>query len=204
MSKKAQAGVRGKFIPRWVGAPSGGRMGKGCARQAPSSRRANGAYRARPWAGRGAASSEQADRQMVGSPLGGARARGAHDKPHRPVGRRGLSGAPLGGAGENCSRQGYCAPELRGRRGLTSSICVISARANIYRISPLFGLWLIMEPRGFVFRAASTTGAIKTAKSQGVSVIVFSDCSPLAKGEHEEKRLFGQTRHMCPRITGAE
>lgn len=90
MRKNAQEEVRGKFIPRWVGDPSGGRMGKGCARQAP----------------------------IV------------------PKGDRGLPGAALGGAGENCSRQGYCAPELWGRKGLTSSICVISACANIHRISP--------------------------------------------------------------------
>ena len=152
MSKKAQAGVRGKFIPRWVGAPSGGRMGKGCERQAPLVPKGEWGLPDAPLGGAGGgkqrASNEQARRQMVGSPLGGARARGAHGKPYRPVGRRGLPGAPLGGAGENCSRQSYCAPELRGRRGLTSSICVISARANIHRISPLFVLRLIMEPRG--------------------------------------------------------
>ena len=119
------------------GSPRGGRTGKGCEQQPPDRR--EGGLLLAPLGGAG---------RIFGSPLGGARARGAHDKPHRPVGRRGLSGAPLGGAGENCSRQGYCAPELRGRRGLTSSICVISARANIHRISPLFVLRLIMEPRG--------------------------------------------------------
>ena len=102
MRKNAQEEVRGRFIPRLVGAPSGGRMGKGCERQAP----------------------------LV------------------PKGEWGLPCATLGGAGENCSRQGCCAPELRGRRGLTSSICVISACANIHRISPHFGLRLIKEPRG--------------------------------------------------------
>ena len=80
--------------PGWGGAniwePPGGRTGRGAHGKPLSSRRATGAYRVRPWVGRG----------------------------------------------KNCSRQGYCAPELRGRRGLTSSICVISACANIHRISP--------------------------------------------------------------------
>ena len=99
--------------------------------------------------GRQAASKQRSSKKANGwEPPGGRTGRGAHGKPQSPVGRRGLPGAALGGAGENCSRQGYCAPELRGRRGLTSSICVISACANIHRISPHFVLRLIMEPRG--------------------------------------------------------
>ena len=95
-------------------------------------------------------------------------------------------------------------PNYGGEGGLTSSICVIIACDNIHRISPHFVLWLIKEPRGIVYHAASMTDACKIARSHGVSVIVFSDCSPPARGEHEEKRLFQQIRHMCPRITGAE
>ena len=102
----------------------------------------------RPQGGRATACAPGWGGANIWEPPGGRTGRGAHGKPQSPVGRRGLPGAPLGGAGENCSRQGYCAPELRGRRGLTSSICVISARANIHRISPLFVLRLIMEPRG--------------------------------------------------------
>ena len=178
----------------------------GCEQQPPD-RREGGLLHA-PLGGAGglqAASKQRASKKANGrEPPGGRTGRGAHGKPQSPVGRRGLPGEPLGGAGENCSRQGYCAPELRGRRGLTSSICVISACANIHRISPHFVLLLIKEPRGIVYHAASMTDACKIARSHGVSVIVFSDCSPPARGEHEEKRLFQQTRHMCPRITGAE
>ena len=118
------------------GSPRGGRMGRGASSSPPTAGREATAC-APGWGG-----------ANIWEPPGGRTGRGAHGKPQSPVGRRGLPGAPLGGAGENCSRQGYCAPELRGRRGLTSSICVISARANIHRISPLFVLRLIMEPRG--------------------------------------------------------
>ena len=119
--------------------PRGGAWARGAhgKPQSPAGRRGlPGAPLGGAGVGKQRASNEQARRQMVGSPLGGAWARGAHGKPQSPAGLRGLPGAPLGGAGENCSRQGYCAPELRGRRGLTSSICVISACANIHRISP--------------------------------------------------------------------
>ena len=111
---------------------------------------------------------------------------------------------PWVGRGKTSAGKAIVPPNYGGEGGLTSSICVIIACDNIHRISPHFVLRLIKEPRGIVYHAASMTVATKIAKSQGVSVIVFSDCSPLAKGEHEEKRLFWQTRHMCPRITGAE
>ena len=136
--------------------PRGGARARGAHGKPLSSRRAKGAYRVRPWVGRGAASSEQATSKQRASkkangwePPGGRTGKGCvRQAPIVPKGNRGLPDAPLGGAGENCSRQGYCAPELRGRRGLTSSICVISACANIHRISPHFVLRLIMEPRG--------------------------------------------------------
>ena len=133
--------------------PRGGARARGAHGKPLSSRRATGAYRVRPWVGQGAASSEQAkskqEGKWVGAPSGGRTGKGcARQAPIVPKGDRGLPCAPLGGAGENCSRQGYCAPELRGRKGLTSSICVISACANIHRISPHFVLRLIMEPRG--------------------------------------------------------
>lgn len=88
--------------------------------------------------GRQAASKQRASKKANGwEPPGGRTGKGcARQAPIVPKGDRGLPGAALGGAGENCSRQGYCAPELRGRKGLTSSICVISACANIHRISP--------------------------------------------------------------------
>ena len=100
--------------------------------------------------GRQAASKQRASKKANGwEPPGGRTGKGcARQAPIVPKGNRGLPGAPLGGEGENCSRQGYCAPELRGRKGLTSSICVISACANIHRISPHFVLRLIMEPGG--------------------------------------------------------
>ena len=165
-------------------------MGRGAHGKPLSSRRAKGAYRARPWVGRGeylgapwgahgqgvrtaipyrpvgrkgltgrapgwgggrqAASKQRASKKANGwEPPGGRTGKGCvRQAPIVPKGDRGLPDAPLGGAGENCSRQGYCAPELRGRKGLTSSICVISACANIHRISPHFVLRLIMEPRG--------------------------------------------------------
>ena len=130
-SSPPTAGREGNCLRPWVGrgeylgAP-GGAHGKGCVRQAPKSRRAQGLTgRAPGWGG-----------ANIWEPPGGRTGRGAHGKPQSPVGRRGLPGAPLGGAGENCSRQGYCAPDVRGRRGLASSICVISACANIHRISP--------------------------------------------------------------------
>ena len=84
-------------------------------------------------------------------PRGGAREGVRPASPSRPVGRMGLTGRAPGWGGGKLQQEGYCAPELRGRRGLTSSICVISARANIHRISPLFVLRLIMESRGIRF-----------------------------------------------------
>ena len=153
MRKKAQEGVRGKFIPRCLGdPPQGGRMGKGWEQQPPDRR--EGGLLLAPLGGAGglqAASKLRASKKANGwEPPGGRTGRGAHGKPHRPAGRWGLPGAPLGGAGENFSRQGICAPELRGRRGLTSSICVIIACDNIHRISPLFVL-LVKEPRVICF-----------------------------------------------------
>ena len=134
------------------GSPLGGAHGQGVRTASPSRPVGRMGLTGRApgrGGGRQAASKQRASKMANGwEPPGGRTGRGAHGKPQSPAGRRGLPGAPLGGAGENCSRQGYCAPELRGRRGLTSSICVISARANIHRISPLFVLRLIMEPRG--------------------------------------------------------
>ena len=53
----------------------------------------------------------------VWEPPGGRTGKGCEQQP--PDRREGgLLLAPLGGAGENISRQSYCAPELRGRRGL--------------------------------------------------------------------------------------
>ena len=121
--KKRKRGS-GKYIPD-VWEPPGGRTGNGCEQQSP-----------RPQGGRATACAHGWGGANIWEPPGGRTGRGAHGKPQSPVGRRGLPGEPLGGAGENCSRRCYCAPELRGRRGLTSSICVISARANIHRISP--------------------------------------------------------------------
>ena len=59
-------------------------MGKGCERQAPFDPQGEWGLPDAPLGGAGGgkqrASNEQARRQMVGSPLGGARARGAHGK----------------------------------------------------------------------------------------------------------------------------
>ena len=118
----------------------------------------------------------------VWEPPGGRTGRGAYGKPQSPVGRRGLPDAPLGGAGENCSRQGYCAPELRGRRGLTSSICVISACANIHRISPLFGLRLIMEPRGICLSWCKHDRSHKDSKEPRGICYRFFRLLPTCKG----------------------
>ena len=153
--KKRKRRFGGNSSPDGWEPPRGGAWARGANGKPLSSRRANGAYRTRPWAGRGAASSEQATSKQEGKCLGapwGAHGKGCERQaPFVPKGEWGLPGATLGGAGENCSRQGYCAPELRGRRGLTSSICVISACANIHRISPHFVLLLIKEPRGIRF-----------------------------------------------------
>ena len=118
------------------GSPRGGARARGASSSPPTAGREG--YCLRPWVGRG---------EYLGAPRG-AHGKGCARQTPKPTGRRGLPGAPLGGAGENISRQSYCAPELRGRRGLTSSICVIIACDNIHRISPLFVLRLIMEPRG--------------------------------------------------------
>ena len=126
---RPQGGRATACAPGWGGAniwePPGGRTGRGASSSPPTAGREG--YSLRPWVGRG---------EYLGAP-GGAHGKGCvRQAPIVPKGYRGLPGAPLGGAGENCSRQGYCAPELRGRRGLNSSICVISACANIHRISP--------------------------------------------------------------------
>ena len=122
------------------GSPLGGAHGQGVRTASPfrPEGRMGLTGRAPGWGGgRQAASKQRASKKANGwEPPGGRMGRGAHGKPQSPEGRRGLPSAPLGGAGENCSRQGYCAPDVRGRRGLASSICVISACANIHRISP--------------------------------------------------------------------
>ena len=120
--EEAQAGVRGKFIPRWLGAPWGGRMGRGCERQALSSRRANGAYRTRPWAGRGAASSEQATSKQEGKWLGapwGAHGQGVRTaSPYRPVGRKGLTGCAPGWGGGKLQQVRLLCPRITGAKGV--------------------------------------------------------------------------------------
>ena len=183
--KKRKRGS-GKFIPDVWEPPRGGAWARGANGKPLSTRRANGAYRTRPWAGRGAASSEQATSKQDGKWLGapwGAHGQGVRTaSPYRPVGRRGLPGAPLGGAGENCSRQGYCAPELRGRKGLTSSICVIIACDNIHRISPHFVLRLIMEPRGICLSWCKHDRSHKDSKEPRGICYRFFRLLPTCKG----------------------
>ena len=137
---RSARGVRGNSSPMF-GSPLGGAHGQGVRTASPFRPEGRMGLTGRApgrGGGRQAASKQRASKKANGwEPPGGRTGKGcARQAPFVPKGEWGLPGAPLGGAGENCSRQGYCAPELRGRRGLTSSICVISACANIHRISP--------------------------------------------------------------------
>ena len=153
------------------GSPRGGARARGASSSPPTAGREG--YCLRPWVGRG---------EYLGAPWGAHGKGCARQAPLVPLGEWGLPGAPLGGAGENCSRQGYCAPELRGRRGLTSSICVISARANIHRISPHFGLRLIMEPRGIRFSWCKHDRSHKDSKEPRGIRYRFFRLLPTCKG----------------------
>ena len=117
-SEQAKSKQEGK----WVGAPSGGRTGKGCARQAPIVPKGDRGLPGAPLGGAGGgkqrASNEQARRQMVGSPLGGARARGAHGK---PLSSRRATGAyrvrPWVGRGKIAAGKAIVPPNYGGERG---------------------------------------------------------------------------------------
>ena len=157
----------------------------------------------RPQGGRATACAHGWGGANIWEPPGGRTGRGAHGKPQSPVGRRGLPGEPLGGAGENCSRRCYCAPELRGRRGLTSSICVISARANIHRISPLFGLRLIMEPRGIRFSWCKHDRCHKDSKEpRGIRYRFLPIAPHLQRGNMRKNDFFGRQSTCAPELRG--
>ena len=187
------------------GSPLGGAHGKGCARQALSSRRANGAYRTRPLGGAGGgkqrASNEQARRQMVGSPRGGAW-EGVRAAAPRPQGGR-LLLAPLGGAGENCSRQGYCAPDVRGRRGLASSICVISACANIHRISPQCCPAVDHGAKGYLLIVVQARQVPqRQQRAKGYPLSFFPIAPHLQRGNMRKNDFFGRQGTCAPELRG--
>ena len=174
-----------------MGAP-GGAHGKGCEQQPPDRR--EGGYSLRPWVGRG---------EYLGAPWGAHGKGCARQAPIDPKGYRGLPDAPLGGAGENCSRQGYCAPELRGRRGLTSSICVISACANIHRISPHFVLLLIKEPRGICLSWCKHDRCHKDSKEpRGICNRFFPIAPHLQRGNMRKNDFFGRQGTCAPELRG--
>ena len=107
---------------KWLGAPSGGAWARGANGKPLSSRRATGAYRTRPWAGRGAASNEQATSKQEGKWLGapwGAHGQGVRTaSPYRPVGRQGLTGrAPGWGRGKLQQARLLC-PRITGAKGV--------------------------------------------------------------------------------------
>ena len=117
MRKMRKRRFGGNSSPDWREPPWGGAWARG----ANGKPRSPAGRRGLPDAALGGAGGgkQRASKKANGrEPPGGRTGRGAHGKPQSPAGRRGLPGEPLGGAGENISRQGYCAPELRGRRGV--------------------------------------------------------------------------------------
>ena len=102
--------------------PPGGRTGRGAHGKPLSTRRATGAYRVRPWVGAGGgkqrASNEQARRQMVGSPLGGAREGVRTASPYRPEGRQGLTGCAPGWGGGKLQQARLLCPRITGAKGV--------------------------------------------------------------------------------------
>ena len=203
---RSARGVRGNSSPMG-GSPLGGAHGQGVRTASPSRPEGRmGLTGCTPgWGGgRQAASKQRASKKANGwEPPGGRKGKGCvRQAPLVPKGEWGLPDAPLGGAGENFSRQGCCAPELRGRRGLTSSICVISACANIHRISPHFVLRLIMEPRGICLSWCKHDRCHKDSKEPRGICNLFFECSPLAKGEHEKNDFFGRQGTCAPELRG--
>ena len=154
--------------------------------------------------GRQAASKQRASKKANGwEPPGGRTGRGAHGKPQSPVGRWGLPGAPLGGAGENCSRQGYCAPELRGRRGLTSSICVISACANIHRISPQSCPAVDHGAKGYLFIVVQARQEPqRQQRAKGYPLSFFPIAPHLQRGNMRKNDFFGRQGTCAPELRG--
>ena len=141
--------------------------------------------------------------EYLGAPWGAHGKGCARQAPIVPKGYRGLPDAPLGGAGENCSRQGYCAPDLRGRRGLTSSICVISACANIHRISPHFVLLLIKEPRGICLSWCKHDRCHKDSKEpRGICNRFFPIAPHLQRGNMRKNDFFGRQGTCAPELRG--
>ena len=100
---------------------------------------------------------------MEGSPLGGARARGASSSPPT-AGREGYCLRPWVGRGKTSAGKAIVPPNYGGEGGLTSSICVIIACDNIHRISPHFVLWLVEEPRGICFSGCKHDRCHKVSK----------------------------------------
>ena len=157
--------------------------------------------------GRGAASSEQATSKQEGKCLGapwGAQGKGCvRQAPFVPKGEWGLPGATLGGAGENCSRQGYCAPELRGRRGLTSSICVISACANIHRISPQCCPAFDHGAKGYLFIVVQARQEPqRQQRAKGYPLSFFPIAPHLQRGNMRKNDFFGKQGTCAPELRG--
>ena len=205
--KKCARGGSGEIHPPMGGSPLGGAHGQGVRTASPYRPAGRMGLTGRApgrGGGRQAASKQRASKKANGwEPPGGRTGRGAHGKPQSPVGRRGLPGAALGGAGENCSRQGYRAPELRGRRGLTSSICVISACANIHRISPYFVLRLIMEPRGICLSWCKHDRSHKDSKEpRGIRYRFFPIAPHLQRGNMRKNDFFGRQGTCAPELRG--
>ena len=102
--------------------PRGGAWARGANGKPLSSRRATGAYRTRPWAGRGAASSEQATSKQEGKWLGapwGAHGQGVRTaSPYRPVGRQGLTGCAPGWGGGKLQQARLLCPRITGAKGV--------------------------------------------------------------------------------------
>ena len=102
--------------------PPGGRKGRGAYGKPLSSRRANVAYRTRPWVGRGAASSEQATSKQEGKCLGapgGAHGQGVRTaSPFRPEGRMGLTGRDPGWGGGKLQQARLLCPRITGAKGV--------------------------------------------------------------------------------------
>ena len=145
--KKRKRGS-GKFIPDVWEPPWGGAWARGAHGKPLSSRRATGAYRVRPWVGRGVASSEQAASKQEGKWLGapwGAHGQGVRAAAPRPQGGRATACAP-GWGGANI----WEPPGGRTGRGAHGKP-LSSRRANgAYRARPWVGRGKIAAGKAIV------------------------------------------------------